>query len=245
MMAVIAGPDDRDRHSLPAPGFDWLQCIKGDLKGLRVAYSADFGYVPVDSSVRALVRDATKVFEGTLQCRVEEVDPGLTDMQHHFWGIVAAETDLTGMRALAEKHAAQMSPHLVEFLRRPWTAQDLTDAVVMRKKVCNTMWRFMRRFDLLITPTSAVPAFPLNIRGPAEIDGRSVPPIKWTSFTFPFNLTGQPAVTVPAGFTQQGLPVGLQIVGRHLDDTLVLRAAACFEAARPWGGNWPAIAEVT
>lgn len=91
------------------------------------------------------------------------------------------------------EHAAQMSPHLVEFLRRPWTAQDLTDAVVMRKKVCNTMWRFMRRFDLLITPTSAVPAFLLNIRGPAEIDGRSVPPIKWTSFTLPFNLTGQPA----------------------------------------------------
>lgn len=241
MMSAIAGPDDRDRHSLPRADFDWLTCIKGDLTGLRVAYSADFGYVPVDPCVRKVARDAAQAFGRDLGCIMEETNPGFEDMQQHFWGLVALDTDLKGMRALAGERADEMSPHLVEFLRRPWTAEDMTNAVLARKKMYNAMWRFMHRYDLLLTPTTAVPAFPVGIRGPETIDGRTVPPIKWTSFTFPFNMTGQPAATVPAGFTADGLPVGLQIVGRHLDDPLVLRASACFEAVRPWAHRWPSL----
>jgi aspartyl-tRNA(Asn)/glutamyl-tRNA(Gln) amidotransferase subunit A len=112
-----------------------------------------------------------------------------------------------------------------------------------RKAVVNRMWRFMRRYDLLLTPTLAVPPFALHVQGPEKIDGRIVAPFQWLAFTFPINMTGQPAASVPAGFTVDGLPIGLQIVGRHLDDPLVLRAAAAFEAASPWLQRRPPIVE--
>src|SRR6185436_5812863 len=103
------------------------------------------------------------------------------------------------------------------------------------------LWRFMRKYDLLLTPTVAVPAFGLGIQGPEMIDGQKVAAFDWIPFTYPFNMSGQPAASVPAGFTSEGLPVGLQIVGRHLDDPLVLRASAAFEAVRPWRDKWPAL----
>jgi aspartyl-tRNA(Asn)/glutamyl-tRNA(Gln) amidotransferase subunit A len=101
------------------------------------------------------------------------------------------------------------------------------------------MWRFMAKYDLLLTPTLAVPPFPIDIQGPEKIEGRMGRPTDWLCFTFPANMTGQPAATVPAGFTRDGLPVGLQIIGRHLDDKTVLRASGAFEAARPWAHKWP------
>jgi aspartyl-tRNA(Asn)/glutamyl-tRNA(Gln) amidotransferase subunit A len=157
--------------------------------------------------------------------------------------LVAMESDLKGMRAIVAEHGSKMTPHLVDFLTRNWTAEDLTNAIMVRKAVTNKMWRFMRNYDLLLTPTLAVPPFALHIQGVEKIDGRMVTPSQWLAFTFPFNMTGQPAASVPAGFTNSGLPVGLQIVGRHLADASVLRAAASFEAAKPWADMWPAIAQ--
>ncbi len=241
MMSVIAGPDPRDRHSLPAPSFDWMKSLKGGLKGLKVAYSPDWGYAAVDPAVRRIVGEAAKVFERDLGCVVEETNPGWDDPYNAFWGLVALESDLKGLRAMADTHAAQMTPHLVDFIRRPWTAEELTDAVVTRKAVNNKMWRLMQTYDLLLTPTLAVPPFPLLTQGPEKIDGRIVAPFQWLAFTFPLNMTGQPAASIPAGWTDDGLPVGLQIIGRHLDDPLVLRASAAFEAAHPWKDRWPSI----
>ena len=108
-----------------------------------------------------------------------------------------------------------------------------------RKRLVNRMWRFMADVDLLITPTLAVPAFPVDVQGPERIDGRMVPSSAWLGFVSPLNLTGQPAASVPAGFTAAGLPVGLQIVGRHLADATVLRASAAYEEAAPWAQDWP------
>jgi aspartyl-tRNA(Asn)/glutamyl-tRNA(Gln) amidotransferase subunit A len=93
------------------------------------------------------------------------------------------------------------------------------------------MWRLMQRFDLLVTPVLSVPAFPIGLRGPDTIDGRPATAREWTPFTFVANLTGQPAASIPAGLTSDGLPVGLQLIGRHLADETVLRACAAFEAA--------------
>jgi aspartyl-tRNA(Asn)/glutamyl-tRNA(Gln) amidotransferase subunit A len=93
---------------------------------------------------------------------------------------------------------------------------------------------FFERYDLLLTPTVACPPFRIGLDNPVEIAGTSVRPYSWTPFTWPFNLTGQPAASVPCGFTGQGLPIGLQLVGRRFDDATVLRAAAAFERARPW-----------
>jgi aspartyl-tRNA(Asn)/glutamyl-tRNA(Gln) amidotransferase subunit A len=242
MLSVIgSGPDARDRHSLPKPDFDWMGSCLGGIKGLRVAYSADWGYAAVDPEVRRVVGDAVKVFERDLGCIVEEAHPGFDDPYLAFWGIVALESDLRGLRAMVAEHGHHMTPHIVDFIMRPWTAEELTDAVMVRKAVTNKLWRFMTRYDLLLTPTLAVPPFQLHVQGPEKIDGNIVPPFKWLAFTFPFNLTGQPAATVPAGFSKDGLPIGLQIVGRHLDDPTVMRAAKAFETAHPWHDKWPSL----
>jgi len=243
MLSVMAGPDDRDRHSLPKDsGFDPPGAIGSDLpRGLRVAYSSDWGYAAVDPEVRRVVGEAARVFESDLGCTVEEAHPGFEDPYEAFWGLVVMETDLAGMRKMAEELGEKMSPHLVAVLEQDWKAEDFTNAVMTRKAVYNRMWRFMRDYDLLLTPTLAVPPFETGIQGPEVIDGREVEPFHWLSFTFPINMTGQPAATVPAGFTEGGLPVGMQILGRHLDDALVLKAAAAFEAARPWKDRWPGL----
>lgn len=245
MLSIIAGPDDRDRHTLPKEeGFDWMKSLKGDLKGLKVAYTLDWGgYAPVDKRVRKIVTDAVKVFERDLGCVVEEANPGWSNPYEAFWGMVARETDLRGMRAMEKKLGDKMTPHVRDFLKTEWTAEQFTDAMVQRKAVNNKMWRFMRKYDLLLTPTLAVPPFEVGIQGPTVIDGKEVEPFEWLHFTYPLNLTGQPAATAPAGWTDDGLPVGLQIIGRHLGDAMVLRASACFEAARPWKNRWPPLLE--
>jgi aspartyl-tRNA(Asn)/glutamyl-tRNA(Gln) amidotransferase subunit A len=179
------------------------------------------------------------VFERDLGCKVEEANPGWSNPYETFWGMVARETDLRGMRAMEKKLGDKMTPHVRDFLKTEWTAEQFTDAMVQRKAVNNKMWRFMRKYDLLLTPTLAVPPFEVGIQGPTVIDGKEVEPFEWLHFTYPLNLTGQPAATAPAGWTDDGLPVGLQIIGRHLGDAMVLRASACFEAARPWKHRWP------
>jgi aspartyl-tRNA(Asn)/glutamyl-tRNA(Gln) amidotransferase subunit A len=137
-----------------------------------------------------------------------------------------------------------MSPHLLDLLSRPWTAEQLTDAVMARKAVVNRMWRLMADYDLLVTPTLTVPPFAVGMQGPEEVDGRIVASSSaWLGFTQPINMTGQPAASCPAGTTADGLPVGLHIVGRHLDDAAVLRASAAFERARPWATRWPGMVE--
>jgi aspartyl-tRNA(Asn)/glutamyl-tRNA(Gln) amidotransferase subunit A len=243
MLDVIAGPDPRDRHSIPTTDVDWKAAAGRDTGPLRIAFSADLGYAAVDPEVREIVTRAAHVFERDLGCVVEERDPGWDDPYEAFWGVVALDTDLVGMRELVREHGRQMTPHLVDFLDKPWTAETMTSAAMARKALCNQMWRFMSDYDLLLTPTLTVPPFPVHMQGPEKVDDRIVPPFAWLSFTLPINLTGQPAASVPAGWTKNGLPVGLQIVGRHLADETVLAAAAAFEQAANWHDRWPAIVD--
>lgn len=240
MMSVLAGPDPRDRHSIPCADVDWTTAAR-PLQGPppRVAFSADLGYLAVDPEVRRVVDAAVTVLEKDLGWHVETVDPGWDDPGAAFAALIAADTDLTGMRRLAGQYADRMSPHLVEMLQRPWTAEQFTDAHLARKQVANRMARLMSDHDLLVTPTTCVPPFGLDVEGPGRIDGRAVSDAAWLGLTSPQNLTGQPAISVPAGWTADGLPVGLQITGRHLADAHVLRAAAAFERAAPWADRWP------
>jgi aspartyl-tRNA(Asn)/glutamyl-tRNA(Gln) amidotransferase subunit A len=239
MLSVITGPDPRDRYSIPAADFDYVEATKGDIRGLRVAYSEDFGYAAVDAEVRRVVSEAVEVFERDLGCIVERVDDGWEDFGETFYALIAAETDLTGMRRMTRGREHETGAVLLGLLSRPWTAEQFTDAKNGRKRLCNAMWRFMSKYDLLLTPTLACPAFPVGIDGPDTIEGKPATPGGWLRFTFQANMTGQPAASVPAGFTRDGLPVGLQITGRHLDDRTVLLASGAFERARPWTHAWP------
>lgn len=240
MLSTIAGPDHRDRYSLPLGETEWLRALEGDIRGRRIAFSLDWGYALVDPEVRAVVQEALTVFERDLGCVVtEEVHPGWADLGDAFWALVAASTDLRGMRRMAEVLGEDMTPHLVDFVRTDWTAEQLTDGEMMRHSVKRRLSNVMRDYDLFLTPTVAVPPFELGPQGPPSIDGRHVDQFDWLPFTAPANMTGQPAATVPAGWTKGGLPIGLQIMGRHLDDELVMAASARFEEARPWASNWP------
>ncbi len=244
VLAAVTGPDGRDRHSLPQADFDWVRCTRDpDIGGLRVAYTLDWGHAKVDAEVRAVVEQAIRVFDAVLGCQVEEATPEFDDPFSAFWGTVIADTDLVGMRKLVEQYGDRMSPGLVASIQTEWTAEQLTDAAMQRKAVCNKLARFMARFDLLLTPTVAVPAFGAEERCAALINGVQAEPSDWAPFTFPFNLSGQPAASVPAGWTGKGLPVGLQIVGRRLSDDVVLQASAAFEAAAPWAARWPPLIE--
>jgi aspartyl-tRNA(Asn)/glutamyl-tRNA(Gln) amidotransferase subunit A len=137
---------------------------------------------------------------------------------------------------------AQMDPELVAYAEASATLGlvDYFRAVVARQAMVDALRRFFERYDLLLTPTLGLPAFPLGLVGPREVAGREVTHLGWT-LCYPFNYSGQPAISVPAGWTASGLPVGLQIVGRRLEDGLVLRAAAAFETLRPWAARRPSL----
>jgi aspartyl-tRNA(Asn)/glutamyl-tRNA(Gln) amidotransferase subunit A len=133
-----------------------------------------------------------------------------------------------------------MDPELVAYAEASagLAVTDYLGAVMARQALVDTLRRFFERYDLLLTPTLGLPAFPLGVVGPREVAGREVTHLGWT-LCYPFNYSGQPAVSVPAGWTASGLPVGLQIIGRRLEDALVLRAAATFEKLHPWAARRP------
>jgi Asp-tRNA(Asn)/Glu-tRNA(Gln) amidotransferase A subunit family amidase len=242
LLSVLAGPDERDSQSLPATGDDFARAAEGGVRGLRVAWSPDLGYAPVDAEVRRIAEAAAKTIAG-LGCAMEESHPGFEDPKRLF-------VDLT-----APYRAAAMEPHLAKWrdqmdgaiLSRvdaasTMTAVDFEKAQHRRTALSQILARFFERHDLLVTPTTSVVAFPLGRSFPEEIAGKKLETsIDWFPFTYPFNITGHPAISVPCGWTADGLPVGLQIVGRRFADATVLRAAAAFEAAAPWADRRPAL----
>lgn len=239
MLSVIAGPDPRDRHSIPCADVDWLGAARPSARGLRIAYCADWGGLPLDGEIRAACDAAVDVFATALGCTVERTPPPFPFDIEMFRAIVAADTDLGGLRAAVARCEVPVSRNLAAFLARDWTAADFIDAAMRRKAAVNAMARFMADFDLLLTPSTSCLPFPVDRDGPGEIDGRPVEDDAWTPAAFPANLTGQPSASLPAGWSAGGLPVGLQITGRHLADATVLATAASFEQARPWAGRRP------
>lgn len=240
VMNALAGPDSRDRHTLPAGDVDWLAATRDpDVRGLRVGYTPDFGYLPVDPEVRAAADRAAELFATDLGAHVEQFTPRWPNPAPHFTALIMSETDLVGMRRMVNEIGDKMSPRLVRMLQNDWTAEDFTQALMMRKAVVNEMAATMQRFDLIISPTSAVPAFSLDGEGPTQIDGQTVTPTTWQGFTPIANLTGQPAISVPSGTTTEGLPVAIQLIGPHLGDGTVLAAAAAYERSARDGRGWP------
>ncbi|HEY8600063.1 MAG TPA: amidase [Thermomicrobiales bacterium] len=241
LLNVIAGPDERDRLSLPATGENWLMACEGGVRGLRVAWSPDLGSAAVDPEVAQFCAVAASCFADDLGCVLSEANPGFADPGHAeriiFYGGVAAN-----VADLSPERAALVDPALARALQEETaglTALDYIGANATRQGLWETTRKFFEGFDLLLTPTIAVPPFRAGEEGPREVNGRPVERFGWTPFTYPFNLTGNPALTVPAGFTAAGLPVGLQIVGRRFDEATVLRAGAAFEAVQPWAARRP------
>jgi aspartyl-tRNA(Asn)/glutamyl-tRNA(Gln) amidotransferase subunit A len=252
MMNAIARHDRRDAFALPDDGVDYLAACReqlGTVRGpgqgrstrtpVRIAWSPDLGFAPVEPETQQIAEKAARSF-AELGLIVEEATPDLGDPS------VILKTLYGGAQAGAHaarspEQKAQMDPELIRYAEASagLTVVDYLRAVNARQALTDTLRRFFERYDLLLTPTLSLPAFPLGIVGPTEVAGREVTHLGWT-LCYPFNYTGQPAVSVPAGWTASGLPVGLQIVGRRLEDGLVLRAAATLGGLRPWADRRPA-----
>jgi aspartyl-tRNA(Asn)/glutamyl-tRNA(Gln) amidotransferase subunit A len=213
VLESIAGPDPRDPLSVNSDADPWLESVAGgEVAGRRVVYSADWGYAVVDPAIRRAVDKAVTVLEGVLGAHVTAADPGWDDPGAVMKPLIAADSDLHGMRAMRDASGAFTTPGIAEMLATEWSAEDLTTALFARDRISMTLTEFMADFDLLVTPTVAVLPFPADAYGPMSESGVPIELTDWSPFTFPINLTGQPAATVPVGWTDDGLPIGMQIV---------------------------------
>jgi len=228
LLTVLTGADDRDPYALPRDGVDYRQGLDAGIKGMKIAYSPTLGYARhVHPEVAAAVQRAARQF-GELGAQVDEVDPGFGDPRGPWltlWYSGAAKA----LGHLTEEERTRLDPGLLVHVRRgeKLSAVEFLSADVARTELSRHMQAFHRRYDLLITPTLAVPAIKVgqDLSDPAHEKEW----IDWTPFSYPFNLTRQPAASVPCGLTRDGLPIGLQIVGPLYGDATVLRAARAFE----------------
>jgi aspartyl-tRNA(Asn)/glutamyl-tRNA(Gln) amidotransferase subunit A len=239
MLTVMAGPDERDPLSFPAVGVDFSTGLERDIRGLRVAWSPTFGYASVAPEVLRLAEAAARRFE-EFGCRVEVVERVFDDPDP-IWSPLFYVGATARVHDYLPEWRDRIDPGLLEVLEAGSTisAVRYKQAELARAGFAQELRRLFQRFDLLLSPTLAALPFPAGAERPAG--ARHGSRLAWVAFTYPFNLTGQPAATVPCGFAEGGLPVGLQIVGRRLHDATVLRASAALEAAAPWAHTRPAV----
>lgn len=243
LLNVLAGADERDRSSLPTDNTDYLtacqQGVREGLRGLRIAWSPDLGYVPVEPEVLALTEQAAKRFS-ELGAEVEQANPGFSSpgkiLDTFFYGGISAS-----LAPYWPEKADLLDPGLRQVVtqKQNLSGADFGQALLDRQALWDVVRRFFNKYDLLLTPTMPQTAFEVGVPVPPSLTNPSGEALGWTPFTFPFNLTGNPAASVPCGFSKEGLPVGLQIVGRRWADAMVLRAAAAFEALQPWAAYRP------
>jgi len=240
MLDVIAGPRPDDPFTVRAYPGSFLDGLDAGVRGLRVAWSPDLGWARVDREVRAIGERAAQRF-AELGCDVEEASPGIADPAKEltFFTIAAAE-EASWLTLLPPEQRKQLDAPADAFeeFGRKVSGIDYVNANKRRMQLWHAMRDFHRTYDLLLLPVTSVAAFPVG-QPPREIDGHAVTPFEWMPFTQAFNLTGQPAASVPCGFTSDGLPVGLQVVGRAYEDALVLRACRAFEQLQPWADRKP------
>lgn len=237
-LSVLAGPTPKDRFSLPDEVAHWVVRPPETLRHVRIAFSPDLGFAAVEPEVRALAEAAVARLAQALGCSVGIAHPQVGNYASAFETLVAMDTDRRGLRRMAHEQGVQLDGWLASLLTRDWSADAFTYALMERKRIANTTWRFMEHHDFLITPTTACAAFALDIPGPDTIDGQAVAAgSAWLAFSALGNLTGAPAASVPVGLTADGRPVGLQIMGRHLDDLGVLALSGVVESLFP--PAWP------
>jgi len=239
MMEVMVGRDDRDPVSLPGGKIALRRELRKGVRGLKIAWSFDLGYAVVDERVKEAVESAVKIF-AELRAKIEEARPDFSPM-HDAFQIIFAGGCAGAIGDRLEEWRDRLDRGLMRLteIGLKASAADYVRATNRSHILWEKMQAFFDKYDLLLTPTLPVPPFPVGIDWPREIAGQKVHPLNYLAFTYPFNLTGQPAASVPCGWTADGLPIGLQIVGRRFEDAAVLRAAAAFEEARPWADRWP------
>jgi amidase/aspartyl-tRNA(Asn)/glutamyl-tRNA(Gln) amidotransferase subunit A len=259
MAAVIAGPHPRDPLSLPAAALDFEGAARRRLEDARIAYAPRLGNFPVDprvarvieTAVQTMRREGLRVDERELDFSVDHYELSLLWVRTiaiHY-AAIAAHWKQQGMDLVGD-HAHELTPQFLSMLTdyNALTAVDHALDDVLRTRVLDGFEEAFESYDFVVSPTVAVPpvknAADGNTIGPVEINGSRVEPLIGWCMTYPVNFTGHPAMSVPAGLTPEGLPVGLQIIGRRHADESVLTLGAMFEAMQPWFDRYPGLREI-
>lgn len=237
MLREMAKPDPRDWFSLPYADTDYAAGLGAGIEGVKIAYSPTLGYAKVDPDVAAAVDAAAKRL-AELGAIVELADPGFADpveIFHIHWFVGA----YNAVKSLPKEKFVLLDQGLQQTFERgaAISMQQYLDAGTARSKLGVQMRQFHQTYDLLLTPSLAVLPFEAGRLAPADMG--DVYWTAWTPFSYPFNLTQQPAISVPCGFSRSGLPIGLQLVGPMHREDLVLRAASVYEAATDWHKQRP------
>ena len=231
-LSAIAGPDARAPLSINEPGSRFAQPLERECKGLRIAWCPDFAGLPFGRRVSALVNAQRRVFDG-LDCITEDADSDFSGADEAFKTLRALGF-YRQYGALLERHRAQIKLTVVEEIERGsrLTGPDIARAEMLRSQLLARIGEFMTRYDFLVLPVAQVPPFDVAQEYVTEIEGQRMESyVDWMRSCYFISMTALPAISVPAGFTPEGLPVGLQIVGRHQDDWGVLQMAHAYERA--------------
>jgi Asp-tRNA(Asn)/Glu-tRNA(Gln) amidotransferase A subunit family amidase len=237
MLDVMAGPHWGDPYSIPKPETKFVDSLNGGVKGLKIAWSPDLGYAEVDPRVHAICERAAKTF-AEMGAELVEANPGFANPEgYHATLYVVDHVETLSSFGPTEEIAKDVDPltATILYVGTEIKATEYAKAMFSRQDLAVKMGKFLQTYDLLLTPTLAQLPPPADFADPAGF-------LKWLPFILAFSLTGQPAASVPAGWTEDGLPVGLQIVGRPYDEAAVFRAATAFEEASPWAHRKPPLA---
>jgi aspartyl-tRNA(Asn)/glutamyl-tRNA(Gln) amidotransferase subunit A len=241
-LGAMAGPHPLDHTTLEAGPADYLRRLHEGVRGKRIAFSPDLGHARVDPDVAALVKSAVSRFT-ELGATVEQVQlpwgPTGAELIGPFWA-----AHMTRHEQHLPQWEARMDPGLVACIKdgAPMSVGEYLALKERKMAYVANIHRWFEDWDFLLTPSVSVAAFPAERLMPAHWPQHPWNWIEWAHFSYPFNMSWNPAASVPCGFTADGLPVGLQIVGRRFDDLGVLQAAAAFEEAQPWADKRPAVA---
>jgi amidase len=243
LLSALAGPDPRAPNSINEPGSAFLRSLERDFRGTRIAWSSNLARYPVQPVVNEVCDRAQSVF-AELGCQVEHDEPDLSDADEIFQVLRAwsyAQTRGADLRRLRDKIKDTVIWNIEKGLKL--SALDVERAEAKRAMLCQRVSLFMERYEFLVLPVSQVAPFPVEVDWVREINGIGMETyIDWMATCYAITVTELPAISVPCGFTRDGLPVGLQIVGRHQREFDVLQMAFGFEQATRYGLTRPSIA---
>jgi amidase len=240
MLSVMAGADGRDPQSYPSNPQLFTLPLDREWHGTRIAWSPDLGGLPLDGRVRAVLESQRQTFEA-LGCIVEEATPDLGGVDEIFLTLRSWANWNTNGSLLAE-HRAAMKPEAIWDIEAGarLSGEDVARAIVKHGALLERMRVFQEKYEFLVCAVNQVPPFDATLDWPKSIEGVTMENyVAWMKSAYWISTTCRPAISVPAGFTPEGLPVGIQIVGRHRDDLGVLRMGHAFEQATGVGKRRP------
>ena len=240
MLDAMIGEHVQDRSSVPKPEFSYFDKINEEPKNLKIAYSLNLGFAKfIEPEVKSSVLDAIQKFDN-YDWLIEESKIKIKNPELTMW-IIWTTGFAKSLMPILKRKKIKIDNDLYRTAKMGmnYSAKDIRGAKLQREKISQTISELFKKYDILITPTLACPAFGIDIPFPKVINGKEVNPGAWMAFTYPFNMSGNPAASIPCGWSNDGLPIGMQIVGKKYDELTVLQVSKAFEELAPWQNKRP------